>query len=373
MDENIPESPGEILQLFVGREKEMDSLRRTLLEDKPATVCISGPRGIGKTTLAWAFAYQSREFFPGGVHNLQAAPFEPLDRTVDREVLGGGRVLIVIDDLDVRPQRQINDEIAGIRREHPTAGIIVASHFPIHADLLDLDLRLDGLSQDEFRELLKMRLAVAGTADFTRELYASFLGSPFAAYLVAHVLKSGKVKQEEILPRLRDFHSAGILDAAGREIVKESPEDRHIVADVVSVSDAFLRTFHDNPELLYELTARGFEEIVAELLSRLKYQVTLTPASKDGGKDIYAAKKDHLGTFLYIVECKRYAPNRPVGVGLIRQLNGVVQAEQATAGILATTSFFTREAKEFQRTIAYQVSLKDYFDIRGWLEAVTKK
>ena len=138
-------------------------------------------------------------------------------------------------------------------------------------------------------------------------------------------------------------------------------------------ADEFLRKLHANPRLLYELTPRGFEELVAELLGRLDYEVTLTPASKDGGKDIYAAKKDHLGTFLYVVECKKYAPDRPVGVGLVRQLNGVVQAEQATAGILATTSFFTKGAKEFQDTISFQLSLKDYLGIQDWLEDVLRR
>jgi restriction system protein len=81
-------------------------------------------------------------------------------------------------------------------------------------------------------------------------------------------------------------------------------------------------------------------------------------------------KKDHLGTFVYIVECKKYAQNRHVGVKLVRQLCGVVHAEHATAGILVTTSFFTREAKRFQETIPNQISLKDYSGIRAWLDAI---
>jgi restriction system protein len=84
------------------------------------------------------------------------------------------------------------------------------------------------------------------------------------------------------------------------------------------------------------------------------------------------ARQDHLGTFLYIVECKRYAPDHPVGVGVIRQLYGVVQAERATAGILATTSFFTGGAKEFQRKIPSQLSLKDYIGIQAWLASALK-
>lgn len=62
-----------------------------------------------------------------------------------------------------------------------------------------------------------------------------------------------------------------------------------------------------------------------------------------------------------------------VGVALVRQLNGVLHAEQATAGILATTSFFTSGAQQFQKTVAFQISLKDYFGIQGWLNAVLKK
>ena len=168
------------------------------------------------------------------------------------------------------------------------------------------------------------------------------------------------------------FMWPGFFDALGRRIPENAPEHQQIRVDLASVSDEFLRKLQKNPRLIYEMSSRGFEELIADLLVRLEYKITLTPASKDGGKDIYAAKKDHLGTFLYIVECKKYAPDHPVGVGLIRQLNGVVQAEQATAGILATTSFFTRGAQEFQKTIAFQISLKDYFGIQDWLCAVLK-
>jgi hypothetical protein len=44
-------------------------------------------------------------------------------------------------------------------------------------------------------------------------------------------------------------------------------------------------------------------------------------------------------------------------------MNDVVQAKQATAGIPATTSFFTNGAAKFQRRIAHQISLKDVLAI----------
>ena len=191
--------------------------------------------------------------------------------------------------------------------------------------------------------------------------------------MAVSLLKRDKITPRELLERLKAFTWSGPVDSLGEEIPEEAPEHQQIISNVRSVSDEFLFKLHKNPELLYELTPRGFEELIAELLGRLDYEVTLTPASRDGGKDIYAAKKDHLGTFLYIVECKKYGPDNRVGVGLVRQLNGVVQAEQATAGILATTSFFSRDAQEFQKTISFQISLKDYLDIQEWLDATLKK
>lgn len=71
---------------------------------------------------------------------------------------------------------------------------------------------------------------------------------------------------------------------------------------------------------------------------------------------------------MYVVECKKYSPAHPVKVNLVRQLSGVVQAERATAGILVTTSSFTRGARELEKQLFHQISLKDYMDIQDWLK-----
>ena len=63
------------------------------------------------------------------------------------------------------------------------------------------------------------------------------------------------------------------------------------------------------PELSWKLLPRKFEEIIVRILDRQDTRFSsLTPASGDGGFDIYAARKDGLGKFLYLVECKRYVP-----------------------------------------------------------------
>lgn len=115
-----------------------------------------------------------------------------------------------------------------------------------------------------------------------------------------------------------------------------------------------------------ELGPRQFEELVAELFQDMGYEVRLTPRTRDGGRDVIAFFKDAAGTLLTLIECKRFAPHRPVGVGIVRELYGVVEAERASRGVVATTSFFTKDAEAFQERIKYRLSLADYQSLADW-------
>lgn len=147
-------------------------------------------------------------------------------------------------------------------------------------------------------------------------------------------------------------------------------QSKNILTDIIYVNSELLNDLKSDPSLFYKLSSRRFEEVVAEILSRLGYEVNLTPATRDGGKDIYAAKKERLGNFLYIVECKKHSPKNHVGINIIRELYGVVQAEKATAGILVTTSYFTKPAEDFRDTIKYQLSLIDYIGLQKWINEI---
>lgn len=171
---------------------------------------------------------------------------------------------------------------------------------------------------------------------------------------------------------ISSFRLPGLVDPNGRPITQDGQSYNAIVTDIRDVNERLLRELADHPEILWKLSPRMFEEIVAEIFARMGYEVTLTPSTRDGGKDIYAVAKTDVGSFLYIVECKKYAPDRPVGVGLVRSLNGVVEEERATVGIIATTSYFTKGANEFQRKLPYRIALKDFLEIRNWIMKVTK-
>ena len=148
------------------------------------------------------------------------------------------------------------------------------------------------------------------------------------------------------------------------DVVKEYRE----LISIRSPTKDLIETLSIKPSLIYEITPRRFEEVVADLFARLGYQVSLTGATRDGGKDFYAARCDDIGTFHFAVECKRYAPDRKVGVGAIRDLAGVVSQERLNGGIIVTTSWFTREAESFAGKLGSQIQLEDYAALLSWIK-----
>jgi Restriction endonuclease len=137
--------------------------------------------------------------------------------------------------------------------------------------------------------------------------------------------------------------------------------------ELSSVNEELIRYLASHPKTLYNLEPRRFEELVAAIFRDFGYEVILTPRTRDGGFDIRAVRKDSVGTLLYLVECKRYADTNPVGVEIVRGLHGVAAVERATCAVIATTSHFTKDAKEFADKVKYQMSLRDYNDLVAWL------
>lgn len=150
------------------------------------------------------------------------------------------------------------------------------------------------------------------------------------------------------------------------------PKTKEPKHDIVIVSQfinhRLMSELEKNPAKMLSLTPRQFEEFVAELFVREGYNVELTPERKDGGCDILAVSRGELGSHLYLAECKKYDPRRPVGVEYIRSLYGVLEEKRATRGILATTSYFTKGAKDFAGKLKWRIGLKDYEELKIWLQ-----
>ncbi len=125
--------------------------------------------------------------------------------------------------------------------------------------------------------------------------------------------------------------------------------------------------FNEHPERLYDLSPRKFEELIASLLEDLGFDVKLTQATRDGGSDIIAYIRNAVCEYLTLVECKKYAADHKVGVGIIREVSGVHHLKRASKSIIVTTSFFSKDAIKEAQAIEHQLQLKDYEDIKSWL------
>ena len=92
---------------------------------------------------------------------------------------------------------------------------------------------------------------------------------------------------------------------------------------------------------------REFELQVAQALQARGLSVEVTGGAGDEGVDIIARDPAPVTGGTYLVQCKRYAPDRKVGVAEVRELYGALQEKRASKGILATTASFTTPAIRF--------------------------
>lgn len=142
---------------------------------------------------------------------------------------------------------------------------------------------------------------------------------------------------------------------------------------VSNVSDELLRRLAEYPDDRFSIDPRIFEETVAELLSRMGYDVVLTPRSGDKGRDVIAALATPTAPVLMLVECKRYARDRKVGPEPISRVWSRIFDDKANMAMVVTTSSFTPVAKEFANARGYQLSLQDGDKYISWIRSVIRR
>lgn len=136
---------------------------------------------------------------------------------------------------------------------------------------------------------------------------------------------------------------------------------------ILAVHSDLIKLIARQPNLIFEISPRKFEEIIAELFFKKGFEVELTKQTRDGGRDIIAISKEMDVRTKYLIECKRYAMTRNISIGVVQRLLGVKVAESANKAILATTSGFTKDARKFANSHLWDLDLKDHKDIMTWI------
>jgi len=112
------------------------------------------------------------------------------------------------------------------------------------------------------------------------------------------------------------------------------------------VSKTFIGQIAKNPGFLQNLEWRDMERVIAELFEGLAFKVTLTPPSKDGGKDIILECKRQGEEVSYIVEVKHWRSLQRVGQESVKDFLKVICREKRQSGLFLSTYGFTGNAFE---------------------------
>lgn len=189
-----------------------------------------------------------------------------------------------------------------------------------------------------------------------------------------HSFFSDRVPQFEVLSsRVAEFLGSAAAIKANTFLLPEQSllkigSEEQLRIEITAISDQLITTLAKEPALLHELTPRKFEELIGRILEDQGFSVTLTPIQKDGGFDLLAEARLETGRVLTLVECKKWSPERPVGVEVVRNLYGVLEIEKATNAMIATTSRFTSGALRLEDARSYRLNLRDFNAISSWLK-----
>jgi restriction system protein len=148
-------------------------------------------------------------------------------------------------------------------------------------------------------------------------------------------------------------------------------EDEKLMAlisvDFDRISAELIRELTRHPGGLYSLTSRQFEELIAEILNRHGWETALTGRGPDNGVDIVAIRLDRFTRRKLIVQCKRYSPHNKVGLSIVKELFATSVDQDGSHALLATTSWFTAPARNFELRHEFRLQLQDFNGIVQWL------
>lgn len=123
------------------------------------------------------------------------------------------------------------------------------------------------------------------------------------------------------------------------------------ICDAMSIIEAkYIQNASDKSKHIFSLTSRDFEILIAALYKKMGYKVTLTKATRDGGKDIIAEINEYERQEKVFVECKLYKTT-DLKKETVRALGYVMQDEKATRATIFTTGYATKEMKEMDSRI----------------------
>lgn len=178
-------------------------------------------------------------------------------------------------------------------------------------------------------------------------------------------------------PRRRGFGSTSTrfpeisqLHVAVAEHVAELNSSNEVITLVNVFEHDLVAHFATHPEEMKSMNPHLFERLIADIWTRMGYEVELQKQTRDGGIDVIAMRRSE-ADLRFLIQCKRPAPNKKVSVEVVRSLLGVKQDHGGSKAILATTVPFTNDARLFLDRHKWDLEGRDYDGLLDWLSRAT--
>lgn len=349
--------------MYIERPELLESIRKSILENR--ITFIYGTAGVGKTTICSQCL--NKYFSNQNIHTIR-----PYSSDISLLTHKFNEGIYVFEDFShewidtniiyeiCKIPSYINTKFIFISREMTLA---IPNHFADEINHYIHMIEITPLSRVDMNILLHNLYNRHGK-DIIDKIFNATQGNILLSHEIGHFL----LNQEINNINLNLVYTPCIVDKYGNRIDEIDSPTKVIVTEI---NDQLLYELAKNPELLYNLSSYDFERVIARIFEKQGYSVEITPKTHDGGKDIFIAKQG-LASFLFYVECKKYAPNKPVGIDIIQRLYGVICAEKANGGFIATTSYFTKPAEDYikEHNLEHQLTLQDYNTISDILKSL---
>jgi restriction system protein len=132
----------------------------------------------------------------------------------------------------------------------------------------------------------------------------------------------------------------------------------------------FVDYLDSNFESIDKINWRQFEGLTGEFFDRLGFRTELGPGGNDDGVDVRVWRSDDPtdSAPAILVQCKRQKDK--VGKVVVKALWADVAAENATSGLIVTTSALAPGARKVCTARAYPVGEANRRSIRAWIRAM---
>jgi len=269
----------------------------------------------------------------------------------------------------LREQSRVHAEYCDARSTWPTLGLgkkliwWITGRKPDEGDLLRLEVRDNELLTETHKSTLdKVDFLLPPVVDYSLLTEANASAAAAVEADEAEKVKTAHWAETQAT-RIASLLAANDLPGAarvGERVVQRLsamgvPASATVLVELKRVSGLVEKREEQVRRAISHLEARQFEFEVARLLRCMGYQAHATKATGDGGVDVFARKNNDRT----VVQCKRWR-DQPVGRAVVDELAGTASRHGATSAILATTSYFSPDA----RSAAHKHGTIELWDFR---------